>query len=326
MLRARQVVMVMGFVAALMASAGALAQQEDRSDDPRYRGLLADAVTEYNGGNFAEARALFRQAHQIDPNARTLRGMGMASFEMKEYVEALRYLRAALASDRKPLTEAQRRHTERLIRRSNAFVARYTLTFEPEDVQSPELRVDGAPATIEEDGTLVLDLGRHRVTATCPRCESVSRTVVVRGGEEQELSFRLELETVAPEPPASEPTVAPAPAGPPTEDDAGVDPGWWLVAGAGVAAVATVGTGVWWGDRNDELDLCRSRTACTNEGTLESQRNAAVGLTAAFGVAAVGLGVTGLVMLLSGDGEGDTAGAGLRCLPAPTGGQCMLRF
>ena len=42
--------------------------------------LIGDAVAEYDAGHFQEARALFRQAHERQPTARTLRGIGMLNY------------------------------------------------------------------------------------------------------------------------------------------------------------------------------------------------------------------------------------------------------
>ena len=70
----------------------------ESAESRQYTSLLEEAVSEYDARRYEEARALFRKAHDISPNARTLRGIGMASFELREYVEALRALEGALAA------------------------------------------------------------------------------------------------------------------------------------------------------------------------------------------------------------------------------------
>lgn len=319
--------LALGLTLLLQALGPTAAAQQDPDDDPRYRGILADAVSEYNAGNFAEARALFRQANELHPNARTLRGMGMASFELKEYVDALRYLRAALASKAKPLTDAQRASTDRLIRRANAFVGRYTLTTTPADVE-PTVRVDGAPATLEPDGTLVLDLGRHDLAVGCAGCQPVHRALEVRGGEEETLTIALSPATSAP--PAEAQKAEPAGEPPGEQPHASRAGAWWLLGGAGVAAAATVGTGLWWKGRNDEIAACDAARAagsrCDNRDTLVTQRNLAVGLTAVLGAATVGLAVVGALRAAGGDDDAPSDEAGLRCAPSLAGGACILRF
>jgi len=78
-----------------------------------------------NDGRWQEARALFQQAHEEYPNARTLRGIGMAAFEMRDYVGAYRALMQALASEERPLTRRQRRATQALLEETRAFIGRF---------------------------------------------------------------------------------------------------------------------------------------------------------------------------------------------------------
>jgi len=70
-----------------------------------YRALINDAAAEYDAKHFAEARALFRRAHELEPSARTWRGMGMAAFELRDYVKSLRALEASLVDSRLPLSD-----------------------------------------------------------------------------------------------------------------------------------------------------------------------------------------------------------------------------
>src|SRR5262245_44240118 len=74
--------------------------QASGGDAAAYRSAVDDAVSEFAAGRFEEARALFKRAHQLSPNARTLRGLGMTAFELRAYVQAIRELRAALADTR----------------------------------------------------------------------------------------------------------------------------------------------------------------------------------------------------------------------------------
>jgi hypothetical protein len=304
---------------AVVPSVVGVARVEAQADDARYDALLADAVAEYGAGNFAEARALFAQAHAIRPNARTLRGMGMAAFEVREYVDALRHLRAALESEERPLTSQQRAHAEGLVRRANAFVGRFTVALTPADAR---LSVDGMPAALEPDGTLVLNLGRHQLVADCPTCEEVSRTVVVRGGERTELDLRLEAHgpTGSSTGTPSAESEAPSPDGQGGRRHGAA----WLLAGAGLAAAATVGTGLWWSNRGQEVSLCDAPNVCANRDTLARQRNAALGLTIGLGLSAAALVTVGMVRLLASRKEaGERAWA---CAPGPLAGACEVRF
>src|SRR6185295_14720316 len=99
---------VAGLLAACMLVAPAVARgaadhEAPESGDQAARALLARAIAEYDAGRFLEARALFRRAQQESPSARTLRGIGMASFELRDYVAASRALGMSLKETRHPL-------------------------------------------------------------------------------------------------------------------------------------------------------------------------------------------------------------------------------
>jgi tetratricopeptide (TPR) repeat protein len=304
---------VIAFVASLLAVQPAWAQAED----PRYTALLADAVAEYGAGNYAEARALFAQAHAVLPNARTLRGMGMAAFELREYADALRHLRAALASKDRPLTADQRAHAEGLLRRAHAYVGSFVVALQPADAS---LLVDGVPAVLEPDGTLLLSLGRHELTARCPTCQDLSRTVVVRGGETGTLTLQLEPRVSE----ATAPAVARDAAEPSHRAASDRSGARWLLGGAGVAAASAVATGLWWANRRQELTVCEAPNVCANEDALERQRRAALGMTVGLGLGAVALAATGTALMLSARrGRSERAWA---CAPGILGGACEVHF
>lgn len=148
--------------------------------------LLTDAVSEYDAARYREAQALFQRAHALAPSARTLRGVGMASFEVGQYVVALRALRQALAEQSRPLSDAQRRHVEALVARTEVFVA--TLIIDSEG-NAPFL-IDGEPASMEPDGTVLLDPGRHVVTVLDARGQSQTLQVTLVGGTQRTLIVR----------------------------------------------------------------------------------------------------------------------------------------
>jgi len=183
----------LALIAALVAFSGAAARAAD--DDTPVAVLIGDAVAEYDAGHYQEARALFRQAHDKVPTARTLRGIGMASFELRDYVEAARALGASLRDQRRPLTPEQKRHAEALLARANTFVGRFTVKIKPE---SASLFVDGRPADVEPDGVVLLAFGRHQLSLRCASCAPAEKDedVEVSGGEHKTIELAL-----APAPP-----------------------------------------------------------------------------------------------------------------------------
>jgi hypothetical protein len=71
-----------------------------------------------------EARALFLRAHQLQLSARTLRGLGLVEFDLRQYAEATHFLSLALEDKWVPLTEQLKRETSAMIQQSNMFIGR----------------------------------------------------------------------------------------------------------------------------------------------------------------------------------------------------------
>lgn len=255
--------------------------------------LITDAVNEYDAGRYDEARALFRLAHQKVPTARTLRGIGMASFELRDYVEAARSLSGALREDRRPLTDEQRKQVEGLLARVDTFVGRFSLRVQP---AGTDLLIDGQPGGLESDGSLLLGFGHHRITARCRACVPAEKTleVEVLGGEHRELSIVFAPAAAPPAPdltlrtssPADSPVLdQPAPSG------GGATPWFWIGA-AGVGVVGAAAGALWWSNRGSELDSCRAAGArCQNESTVSTERDLAIGLTVGLAAGAVASGL-----------------------------------
>src|SRR6185312_15422136 len=86
-----QIIAALGLL--LAAAENAAAQAHAANDE--YAKTIENAVLEFDSGNWPEARVLFEQAHALRPSARTLRGMGKVSFELKEYVRAQKELNAS---------------------------------------------------------------------------------------------------------------------------------------------------------------------------------------------------------------------------------------
>lgn len=148
-------------VASAWSEETASAQRETRRDatESEYSALIESAVLEFEQEHYPEARALFERAHALQPNARTLRGIGKAAFEMRDYPAAWAALRASIASTARPLTPSMRTEAEELIGRCEAFVGRAVLRGEPEGAL---VTVDGGEAVRDETGALLLAPGPHR--------------------------------------------------------------------------------------------------------------------------------------------------------------------
>ncbi len=329
-------------VALLFVLAGpigaAAAEESTTSDaDARYRSTLKDALAEYDAGHFEEARVLFRRAHEINPNARTLRGIGMASFELRDYVAAVRTLSAALVETRKALNVEQRTHAQGLLERSRMYVDIYTLKISPADAR---VLIDGRVPDTEPDGTVILGFGAHNLEAS--KSGYVLRTlgVNVRGGERKELAVTLERKPGAQpgEPSASDADQA----SPPPESvhkslpekvvrrsrDGGNSGAAWFLAAGGTALVSAGAASLWLVE-NNELKSCHNPSAtegpCNNESAIISRRNLAVGATVGTGAAAITLAVIGLLTRDWAD-HAPSARSALSCTVLPSGFLCAKAF
>ncbi len=209
--------------------AAAQAEPED-SPPPEYEQLVQQALEESAAGRFEEARVLFRQAHAVFPNARTLRGIGMVAFEVRDYPDAIRNLRQALAAERRPLTDAQRAEVTDTLERAYDFVGRYDLDAVPEGAT---ILVDGHEAESDADRTLLLPVGRHAVVVRTA-ARSWDGRWTVRGGENEPLPivFDTPEPLTAPAPAPAAPVVA---APPPPPDP--MPPTVVTIVGAVVAAI-----------------------------------------------------------------------------------------
>jgi hypothetical protein len=273
---------------------------DQAASDAEYSRVVAQAIDEFDAGRWEEARALFLRAHELKPGARTLRTLGMTSFELRQYPRALSELSAALTDERRPLDARQREHVESLIERAKQFVGRYRLKVEP---ASASVLVDGAAYLPGQEEFLQLGVGRHEVIARAPDHAELRRRLDVQGGEERDLVLTLT--------PASAPVVArnPEPAPPaatePVEDSSTKPKRLWTwVAGGTSVALAATSTGLWLASDaqfQQQKQDCEARQMTPNycdpenpEPTnkiekLQTAHHITAGLAIATGVAAVAL-------------------------------------
>jgi hypothetical protein len=230
-------------------TAAAAAEEPPIEVQQQYRLIVEHAVVEFDAGRFAEARALFLRAHEMWPSARTFRVLGMTSFELRNYVSALRALTAALADARRPLSDEHRREVEALIEQTRVFVGRYRLELTP---ATARLRVDGNAAQREIDGSLLLGVGHHELLASADGHAPLRRQLFVEGRDDRTLVLELVPLSASPPPaastedrPAAPPPAQPAAPAAVTADPSPRDSGfelwpWMLGAGGAIGATALV--------------------------------------------------------------------------------------
>jgi hypothetical protein len=285
----------------------ALAQTDEAP--PGYDHVIDQAVSEFAASHWAEARALFLQGHDMFPNARTLRGIGMSSYELRDYPEAVRTLDQSLASTVRPLTAEQRAQVSELRERAAAFVGRYEVPAAPTGAR---FYLDGEHVDVEDGwpaspGHVLLGVGEHQVAIRTDEGRSTTARLVVRGHTDGMLD--IDLAPLAPpttpittttEPPPTYTAVPPAPA---SSSDATP----WIVMGIGlgVAAVGGVLLGVGFAD----LSTVQNAIPGTPWSNLSGAYDRAPILTGVGGAAlGVGLGVAlvGLIWGLAASGATST--------------------
>jgi hypothetical protein len=172
-----------------------------RADDAAYDNFISEALAAYDAGRWTEARTAFRRAHALAPTARTFRTIGMCSFNLGDYVDALQNLDGALNDTRKPLTADQRTQVGALIERSSAKIGRFRLKLAPE---AARVTVDGGAPALLGGRELLLEPGRHDVVASADGYRAARRELSVEPGDRATLDLQLE--------PGAEPQAAEAPA------------------------------------------------------------------------------------------------------------------
>jgi hypothetical protein len=229
-----------------------------QSSGDGYVQVIQNAVVEFDAGNWAEARVLFEQAHTLRPSARTLRGMGMTSFEMKEYVRAEKELNASLVDLRSPLAEAQRHEVLALLLRLERYIGKLVVRTQPAEAK-PTITLDGSRV---DEPEMKLDLGRHDLSVQAPGYRPLNRTVSVEGGKTQTLELTLTPLDMGPTSPGygppGDPVVSEQPIVPPLDmkddprdDRGGVFKQWWFWTIVGVVAVGGAATAVVLSSKSD---------------------------------------------------------------------------
>jgi tetratricopeptide (TPR) repeat protein len=222
---ARALAGVLVMLGCTLADASAHAQAS--ADSKEYRSTIDLAVREYSAGNWEEALLRFRNAHAIYPNARTLRGMGLTAYELRDYVRAIGWLQDAINSTDNALTAEQRTETEKALAAARDYAVRLTLSIEPTNAA---VTIDGAPPVRDEAGLILMNPGEHELIAEAEGYEAVRRALRANAGDRPTLVLQLQVR-------GAEASLAAPPAALERSTDGSVLP--WIVIGAGVAVTVT---------------------------------------------------------------------------------------
>ncbi len=239
--------------AAMIFTPAAAAEPPRESKLADYDAHLDDAVTAFDARDFARARESFERAYALRPNARVLRGMGIAALQLKKFAVAKRDLEAALQDTRQPLTTAQRDEVTGLLSWMETHLGTLRVERHPTNAR---IALDGEPVSGHE---VIVEPGSHRLAVTADGFERHEQSIQLHAGEQRKVDVVLErnaVEAAAPERSAlsakaaarAAPAPAPQPlaAGAPLRDDesSSVVTSWWFWTAVGVAVAGGVATAV----------------------------------------------------------------------------------
>jgi hypothetical protein len=232
---------------------------------PEYRELVREGMLKYTRGLWAEARAYILKAHELAPNARTLRGLALIGYDSHHYVEAIDYAEQSLAHTVQPLNDKMVEEVKQLIQQAESQVARVEVAVTPEQAV---LQLDGARVSRRGDGKVWMDPGVHELTLSAPGYVSETRRVQL----EVDRAARIEL---ALEPSVAEaPLLSAAPTQQPRVQESSALP--WVVVG--VSAALLVGGGAM---------FIADQTGSGNAGS---------GVLTPLGAALAGVGAVGMIV------------------------------
>lgn len=307
---------------------------------PEYSQLVAQAVSEFDAGRFLESRALLQRAHELSPNARTLRGMGLAAFEAGRHALAVGDLQRALAEHRQPLSEPQREEARLLLIEADAATARYRLLDRP---WGAALEVDGEPAVIDQQGFLVVDPGQHTLVVRAGEAEPYSHAIEAAAGQHTAISLRPDPKpTPDPElppafaeaPPVLPATVALQSSPPEPAETSGLSVQRTFAYAAFAGAAIAGGLTVWqWMERESAVDawnedacLERGRTRQANCSQHQQAYEQAETLAWAMGITTVALSAGGVTLLLLEPDSTEARPESARCALGISAVQCRVMF
>jgi tetratricopeptide (TPR) repeat protein len=151
----------------LLAASVALAPVAALADDSTadYDSWVEQGLAAYAAADWQRAYSAFERANAVQPGAGVLRGMGVASYRLQRYPQALAFLEAALLHTTRPLGPELRSGVEKLVAELRARLGRYAINT---NAPAVTLTVDGAVAPTDASGRLIVEAGKHVLSVSAP--------------------------------------------------------------------------------------------------------------------------------------------------------------
>lgn len=152
----------------------------------------------YKARDFAAAHTAFKRAYELKPDYRVLFNLGQTSFELKDYVEALRAFETYLEEGGDEVSEERRADVQAELERLKNFVARVELTV---NVDGAEVAVDDlVVGTTPLKEALLVNPGRRKITLRREGYAPLQRIIEAPGGEQTAVTLELNSLAVEPQP------------------------------------------------------------------------------------------------------------------------------
>jgi tetratricopeptide (TPR) repeat protein len=165
----RQHLLCLATLVVLASPDGVLAQEgvqapqpaESERETAAYHAHVSRALSAQREGDFEAAHDAFAAAHALAPSARTLRGMGISSFQAGRHARALEELEAALVHDTRRLDGKLREDALHLVAHARKQVGTIVLNVTP---AAAVVTVDDLPEQRPVSAPLILDGGGHSLS------------------------------------------------------------------------------------------------------------------------------------------------------------------
>jgi len=290
---------------ALPGSARAEGAQPSQAAKDEAQDRFKRGIELYEEENFSAALTEFKRAYELVPAFQVLYNVARTCYQLRDYVCALRTFDRYLVEGG-PQIDAKRKEE---VERELTSMRRRVTTINVTATKGSTITVDGLPVGDAPLPTpLQVNEGRRLLRASVPGREAAERSLEVAGGTTLSVDLTLPEER-----------------GPVAAASSGRGVPWWLW---GVTGALAVGAGVTGGlalaASGDASDIRNDGGTVAEYDSAESRMRTFTVATDVLAVAAIGAGVTALVLTLTSDHRASTTTGAL--VPSRGGGGLRLSF
>jgi hypothetical protein len=180
----------MGIVLGAMASPGyADAQPGSAAAQQEAMQRFQRAVELYEEQDYAAALIEFKKAYDLAPSYKLLYKVGQVSYKLRDYAGALQAFEQYLLEGGEEVTPERRAEVQEEINLLKAQTGRVEIT---SNVFGASVTIDDVPVgTTPLDGSLLVSVGKRKITVSAEGRQTVTQAVTIAGQELRKLNFEL---------------------------------------------------------------------------------------------------------------------------------------